>query len=337
MLRISLAAGLFEFPAASDCYAPDEMPPGAWLVLFVGEHADDGVYKGIFTMCKAGRAWVLRTAPKARLTLGCPSEPGDKTDAWCARLTGGLRQDLLTRGALPVSVSVRGRQCAHTDTLCSTIVSTLRDSPAITALEISQFGNQPQWCAAFITMLQQLAPQLPQLTSLTLDPCLPFLPPLASLPQLRSLTVSLDPEAQGAPSIDSCLTSCAAYLTLLTTVTLCEDTQAEADWSLLLRPASTTHTLTSFTTERDLDDRLLVLLLLHAPALQRLSVGCMALRADHSDKQWGVRGLRLQQNWEFDLARLRALPMCSQGVSVIVVDYNVTLPVGSPEVSFVMC
>ncbi len=62
--------------------------------------------------------------------------------------------------------------------------------------------------------------------------------------------------------------SIAEYLPQLTSLTsdTCDD------WTVVFKPASTTHTLTSFSTEQPLTDELLTALLDHAPALKQLRV-----------------------------------------------------------------
>ncbi len=74
--RISLAAAVFDFPAPPGHSTPQQNVPDSWLELFISEHADAGVFLGVFTSCRAGRAWALRTAPQLQVALDCTSTGG---------------------------------------------------------------------------------------------------------------------------------------------------------------------------------------------------------------------------------------------------------------------
>ncbi len=50
--EFSLAAHLFGFPAADNCYSPQEEPPGPWLDEFAANHADSDVFLGLFSSCR---------------------------------------------------------------------------------------------------------------------------------------------------------------------------------------------------------------------------------------------------------------------------------------------
>ncbi len=90
--------------------------------------------------------------------------------------------------------------------------------------------------------------------------------------------------------------------------------------------------LTSFSTTYDLNDTLLTTLLHHAPALETLSVGSIAMQQDYSDRQWGLRNLEVLEGvWHTELMQwyegmymptLVRLPVCCHGERVLVGGFN---------------
>ncbi len=106
--RFSLAAALFDFPAAPGRSAPQQRAPDSWLELFTSKHADDEVFLGIFQSCRAGRDLVLCRAPQARARLDCTA--AQSLAGWMRQLTAvwaGLRTRSTQAGAERASVTVR--------------------------------------------------------------------------------------------------------------------------------------------------------------------------------------------------------------------------------------
>ncbi len=327
-MPISLAAALFGLPPAPGCTVPDDEVPAPWLMLFLDEHADAGVYGGIFTSCTAGRLWVLRTAPKARLVLRTTkyTQPGP----WYACLARD-RAELIARGHLPTRVIIVCGEGAVSEAALAVVPSVFYGhAAAIQELRFSDLSARRP-CAAVLGMLQLVLPLLQQLRSLTLNTCIPTLPPRSSLPQLTEVQVYMY-ASNPQHLVDSCLSSIAAYLPQLTSLTLHDQVlPVPPDWQLLLSPASTTNTLTAFSTDRPLDDTLLSLLVQHTPTLTRLRVAYVGLQDDHSDRQWGVRTLVINQDHYLEETAL--LPKCAQGKVTLYILGIFTLYISETEVS----
>ncbi len=315
--RTSLAAGLFGCLPARGWRAPDRRgaAPTAWLLLFLEQHADWEVCRGLRTASKASRAWLLCSAPKAKLHLDTTDAP--QLDVWVAQLTRDC-EVLLARGTLCTRLHI----VVHPDKEAESaaVLSALDGHiPAITDIQIEDRSLKGP-CAAYAQVMQRTVSANPQLRSLTLNPFHPSISPPTNLPQLRHLIMRL-PCNSPQQTHDDCLRSCAAHLPQLSSLHLDYfPHNGPPSWPLLFNAASTTHTLTTLDIKHTLDDALLKLLLQHAAALEQLSVRGVRLQADYSHRQWGVRSLYWgsgQQGGD-DLAHL---PTCSKGVVTVPMSY----------------
>ncbi len=149
--RISLAAAVFDFPAAPGHSTPQQNVPDSWLELFTSQYADAGVFLGIFTSCRAGRDWALRTAPQIRVTLNFKAAPS---------LAGRMRQataalDILrTRstqcGLAPARLTVIRDDTANSDTAVAMLLGSLWQTGAgrgigALSLETSRPSDEEFW------------------------------------------------------------------------------------------------------------------------------------------------------------------------------------------------
>lgn len=242
----SLGGALFGFPAADGHVLPDEAVPEAWLLLFVEEYADSGVYAGVLTACKTGQTWVLRTAPKARLS--CHTR-GAKSMA--ARLTRD-RAALAVRGALPTHLGVTCDGSPQSEAMCQAITDMLSGyGSGVTSLEASEHGGN-QLSAVYTGFIQRAPSVFPNLRVLELSPCPPSLPPPSAWPQLRDLRVYVDTDNTTQEYRDSCFRSCAPYLSHVTAITAGRqnyvDDGNELCWSVLFTGAAHTPFHTTLTT-----------------------------------------------------------------------------------------
>lgn len=343
---ISLGGALLGLPAADGHSLPDEGVPEPWLLLFVEQYADAGVYAGLFSASKAGQAWALRTSPKAQCVLDATAPT--PADVWAARLDR-VCDALITRGALPTALKVvcGVYKCCEDqmDTeRCQAIAAVLAGHAAgVTDLHVSGCKRVP--ISPELTAFYHGIPAVfPSLRCLTLMPCPTPLPPPTGFPQLRELHVSLDladrmlNEHQSGEVVDACLVSIAPYLPQLTAITVDSHGDAGFEWPALftgvpewprkLRPCSTT--LTTFSTTESLTDELCRLLRHCTPSLRRLRVDRLDLNQDHSHREWGVRFLSLQ--YSYMPSDLLHLPTCASG-AVYVSARQCDLCIDTSEVS----
>ncbi len=116
----------------------------------------------------------------------------------------------------------------------------------------------------------------------------------------------------------ACLCSIAPFTTQLTSITLSGDMSPafDFDWDLLFTAPS--HTLTHFSTNTELDDTLLGILLDSAPALKCVSVDMISLDEDtHMNRTWAVETVCVESE-EDGLECVRYLPKRADGGSVTV-------------------
>ncbi len=323
----SLGGALFGFPAADGHVLPDEGVPEAWLLLFVEEYADSGVYEGLFTASKSGQTWVLTTTPTIQLKLYTTEV--ESIDEWGARLTRHC-EALAARGALPASLRVSCDDSAESAAACEAIVGAFSGSGVrVTDIQVHDEAEQRP-CAVYTAFLQRAMADFAHLRGLSLHPCPTSLPPPAALPRLRQLHLSIDRFRSTDEVSYSCLRSCAAYLLQLTVFSI-DDSHYADYWPLLFNPATTTHTLTHFTYEMPVYDELLGPLLQHAPALNELHVGVLSMEADYSEKQWAVRRLSLE--YPHDISALLRLPTCSTGIVWVGIDLETEVIIDTAQVS----
>ncbi len=116
-LKFSLAAALFDFPAADGHSTPHQHAPDSWLELFTSKHADGEVFLGIFRSCRAGRDLVLCRASQAKFWFNCLSaESLASQQRRLAAVWAGLRTRGTQAGLAPANATVRlgyGSHCAR--------------------------------------------------------------------------------------------------------------------------------------------------------------------------------------------------------------------------------
>ncbi len=86
-----------------DAPAAAETVPTSWRLQFA-QHLDSAVFGGLFAACPASRDYVLKTSPRARLTLHAPFQPS-AMDGWRKQLAA-VQRALRTRGGLPTTLTV---------------------------------------------------------------------------------------------------------------------------------------------------------------------------------------------------------------------------------------
>ncbi len=304
----SLAAAVFDWPAAPGFAAPAQPIPADWREQFISQHVLSSriALCGLFKSCGVGRQWVLARAPSATLTLNfsATAEVSDRL-----RQLSAVRRDLLARsssssdGLLTKLVVVCDEQCAQYGPF-SALPHALADcGQAITELQIKAATEDswPEFSTAS-ALVAGMAAVCPRLKSLSVGfPCL--LPTPAALPCLTELQFQLrlddDGEAENAPAV---LQGVARLLPQLSELHATPCPYVGYDWvpdvgiwEMIFTPQSTTHTLTSLTTSDALDLTLLRLILEHAPALRCLEVYRINLYSDQfAEKEWQASELYVE-------------------------------------------
>ncbi len=174
----------------------------AWLDLFIAQHADAEVYGGLFSSCRAGRAWALSTAPALTVRLRAPcTKAGVKP--WQRQLAS-LRQRLQTRGGLPASLVVACTDGRGSAGAVRAVPDTLGDMCAgIRALRLElEPDERDSDSHALTAALHYTASAFSSLRALDVHTactkprfswtaCRVTLPPPASVPHLASLSMTV--------------------------------------------------------------------------------------------------------------------------------------------------
>ncbi len=255
----SLAAAVFEWPAAPGFTAPSQPIPADWLEQFISQHVlpDAAVLCGLFQSCGAGRQWVLTHAPQAALALDFSAAVSAVTHY--QRLPA-VRQCLLARSSSSSSdglstklVVVCDEQCAQYGPF-SGLPHALADcGQCITDLQL-KLVDEDVWpqVSTGSAFLAGMAAVCPRLTSLSTN-VTSTLPPPTALPHLTRLVLRKtviwgdgSPDDPGPPVLQSA----ARLLPQLSTLEFkpsCEEIE-QTPFIHLLTPASTSHTLTTIIT-----------------------------------------------------------------------------------------
>ncbi len=305
----SFGAALYDSEPADGCASPDQYAPETWRDEFP-THADGEALSGVFQSGRAGRDYVLGRAPRAQLRLSVDSGEGD---VWGQRLHA-VAQCLRTRGTLPTSLRL---QCSHspdTPTLLAAVPPALQGAGAgVTEIAVvfprsgSVFLDAPENHAgdSVTQFLQQIAPVLPGLSSLSLQWCFFTLAPPPAFPSLTALSLLLPNTGSGLWS--SLFISAGRYLPQLRSLEIITPRDGYTPWQYLFTPAHITHTLTHFTTISQLNDQLLSLLVNHVPALQSITSRGVYILSDYSHRQWALKQLVTGQK-HVGLEMLACLP-----------------------------
>ncbi len=317
--QFSLAGALFGWPPAPGHTAPDEQVPDAWILQFSEQYVepDPAVLSGLFCSCRAGRDGVLRTADCITLTLDTTTP--QPLSAWQRRLQvvgqGHAGKDM------PTTLHVLCNTSTHSAAQCASIpalASAHSDTIAGLAVHDKSHGAEPS--PVFASVLQLCAAAAHKLVYLETNSTAGTLPPPAHVPMLRELRVVLvcREDELTAREQDACR-SIGALVPQLTHLTVTHVLPfdvlrlTDGPWEPIFTPQTTSHTLTTLTTNAILDDELMTLLLDHAPALEH--VECYMLETgsvSHMGREWGVCELVINdaQNCE---ECLQFLPKCKEG------------------------
>ncbi len=274
----------------------------ALRIVFMTGHAQGIKYGGLLRTCRAGRDWVLTTAPHVSLQLQRPNNPSH-THAWDTQLKT-VKQALITRGKQSTALAVHFAvwECvlwdqlslhdiAETKTDTTTAVTTadslvsliLEYGECITELALlSDYYNQSPHIA---TLLQRAAPGLSSLTTLDLSECACVLPPPSQLPSLKHLSVTV---RKGDASFHD---SVAAILPQLTA--LCYRVHSRAwDVAAMLRNSPGPLLGLDQLVVTELSDALVGAVLDLCPNLARIETKRLCVWSEqHRDREWRVREL----------------------------------------------
>ncbi len=296
--QLSLGAACWGWPAAPHTWAPDDSAPGSWQALFLSpQHADAATLSGIFTMCRAGRDMVLQSSRTVRLRL--------KMSAIRSQSLPRLSQALLTRGSLPVALTVQwDNHVASSEGAVLLAGFLLAVGSAVRELAIHASVDPNS--AAIAQFLQHTATACPALSRLQLKHCTPTLPPPAALPTLIHVDVAANNHAQAFSA------SLGLLLPQLHSLVFSRhQLGVPPPWAALFSPATAAQQLTQLSTTGPLTDELLGLLLDHAPALRRLTVADVGrVTGQHRDRQWGLQRLTTSVA---QLEALMQLPVSTAG------------------------
>ncbi len=183
--------------------------------------------------------------------------------------------------------------------------------------------------------LQTIALALPSLTSLSVGHCLASLPHPSNFPHLTHIDINTETGAA-----DEVCSSIAPYLAQITSLHLHSydaDMEVLMDywihdyipWRILFQPQQVTHTLTTLSTNAQLTDALVQVILDHAPALRDLTTRRFAVKQDwvRKGQMWGVERLCLSEHVsEINAVSLALLPVTKQGHLLIEIDGTLILP-----------
>ncbi len=260
-VKQSFGAQLFPgAPPADDCAtAPDQIAPDSWIALFAS-HADAATWMGLLTSSAAGRDFTLQRAPKASLLLNCG--PGQQPQyarlgqALDKRVAGGQHT------AARISLHPEGRYPGEAG-----LPAFLAEWGAgVAELQIVFQATAAAWLDPAGT--GEDAPD-------SYPAVLPGPPHLAQLRSLRIAATLLDAiapygAARLGPKQERVIAEASRFLPQLTSLEL---TWAGGPWwSLVFTPGLQAPHLTHLTTDTELDDYLMRLLLDRASKLAHLSV-----------------------------------------------------------------
>lgn len=292
------------------------------------QHTGAATRKALFSLCRAGRDTVLRTAPSATLQLDTTTAaPGG--DAWLSQLAAA-KHALLTRGRQPTTLALLVKESIRTDGGSrSGGVSGPEDDQGNEALpaipeqlgeacaHITEFSircpGARYWHHPHNGTKTALTAVVAAFSSVQRISCVPFaFPTPQQLPSLTGLAiacVSREQETdceQGKVEFNHDI---AAFMPQLSSFES-DAEQAEHDdgyevhqypWGALFCKASTSHTLHTFKIQTPLTDDLLGLLVDHAPALRHLGVcGLRLYDSKHAKAEWGVQTLDVGQGKGYD-------------------------------------
>ncbi len=312
--RFSLGGAIWGFPSAYGCRAPFKNAPDAWLLILLQKHGA-AVFQGIFTSCRAGKAWVLHNAPKAQVKLSVSAQQGSA--AWVKQLSA-VDSDLAIRHRQRTVLTITFDQDDSKDCLPApdhlsgdqallTIPSLLNTtSQSISELQVL-FEGGPNHDLARLFMKR--AAKVFK-TATTFEAPTGILPPLDELANATKLSIPC-PYGPDDADINKSIGLLVPQLTELSY------TRGQPGPSHYFAPepvwtqvfTSTSHTLTRFTTAYELTDKLAKLLSKHTPRLADLHVSGVSLTHKSRALHWSVKRLFIDQGDAYAyVSRLANLP-----------------------------
>ncbi len=134
--------------------------------------------------------------------------------------------------------------------------------------------------------------------------------------------------AQPTPPASTSAAAAATASTSIAAAGTAATPAAAASTAATVAAAAAAPKLLAFSTSYDLTDALLTTLLHHAPNLKEINTWCLAIRQDHSGREWGLRMLNVWEGmWDSGMERLYEgvymptlvrLPVCNHGEPVLV-------------------
>ncbi len=256
---------------------------------------------GLFSASRVARDFVLQAALNAELSLSLSS--GTAQAEWERQLNSAA-ECLRKRGVgLPTTLRLQVKDSTISAACLAALAPALQEANAgagVTALALS--WGSCQVGAAYNELLGSTLAALPNLRSLSLDRCMGPLDPQL-LPHLTELNVVGEDTDSNAFYV-----SVGKLVTQLTALGY-EGFEHEVrpPWQHIFTPTTTTRTLTSLTVSQ-LDDTLLPLLLIHAPALQHIDVEFLNIYQSYRDQQWGVKRVYIPESWGVSIECVLRLP-----------------------------
>lgn len=228
---------------------PHQYVPEGWLQEFAGSGLGAAVWAGLFTGSAASRHFTLQFAPKATLLLDCG--PGQQPQY----------------AELGKALAKRNAGGKHTAVRISLHPAEQPPAEAGLLAFLAQHGaGVSELHYTFQSHKRFLDPPKQEVQA--------SIPPPPNLPRLCSVSVSLKPISglDIGQKQEQFIRDASAYLPQLTSLSLIWG-DARKLWHLVFAAGTLATNLTHFTTDANLDDWLVGLLISHAPNLTHLTVG----------------------------------------------------------------
>lgn len=257
--QLSLGAAILPGSILADGHsAPGSEAPETWLALLAERHADAAVWQGLLTSSAAGRDFTLQRAPKTTLLLDCG--PGQQPQY------AKLGQALAKRGAGPgqhTAVRVRVHPEVPQEAEAGLPAFLAGHGSGLSGLHVEFEGPDDHKFNS--RNLQASARSKGQHARLV--------PPPAALPNLRRFQLSLTDLVQhNTTKPERLLTDIKEFLPQLVSLQLKFGYYSGLVISQLFIPGTQAPLLTHLTTDAQLEDQLIELLLGQTPNVTNLTI-----------------------------------------------------------------